>query len=241
MCDPMEPHLLFDGEEVFLDTSVVLNRVHREVETNRGSAELYSCEQIDMTLGSTVVDEINRRIDVRKMVYRDMSAFINNSSKSDDDDVHIVYKYDVCTRDAAQELDLTDHDITHIRNLQHHVASDCDKPAYILRKYNRMIKKRCDSQIQDYGTFENTGDEDLARDIGDRIQNHSDGKVLSQAVKWKHVRENNEGVTVEAVISDDRDMHTNEDEINEEITDHNSRFSTLKIIALTEFLEDDGN
>lgn len=200
------PEAIIDGDEIFLDTSVVLNYAHIEVEGNKGSHEVLRCDSFDKTIGSTVRSELESRLDVRKDVYRDFSKFLKENRGSKGADLHIVYKYDSKSRDEIRDLDLTQNDIDHIRRLQHHLADKCDRPQYTLRKYNRFIKRRIRDCMNEHRAFPNAGNSELARSIGKRIENHSDGKVLSQAVKWKRIRVNNEGLEVEAVISDDKTL-----------------------------------
>lgn len=231
----LPPEEVIEGDDVFLDTSVLLNHAHIEIEGNRGSKELLSCEAFNKTVGSTVEAELEDRLEVRQQVYRDLSTYLKQNRESHSSDLHIVYQYDPYSREELTELSLTKNDVKHIRRLQQHLAEECDRPQYKLRKYNRYLKKAFEAYTDQFESFPNEGEVDLAKNIGKRIDNYSDGKVLSQAVKWKRVRINNQGLEVEAVVSGDKDMYENVDEINEEIRKKYSKYSELSIHNLSVF------
>ncbi|MEA5387249.1 hypothetical protein VB779_09415 [Haloarculaceae archaeon H-GB11] len=227
------------ADEVFLDTSVFLNWIQREVEGNKGSVEIFGDSSLDKTIGTVAKDELHERCNVRKKVYRDVSVFINKSPRDDDD---FVYEYEPRKCNSGyDDLELTDNDVTHIHQLQHYIAEECDKPAYTLRRYARFFEDRLDDLLKKSENFPNEPDSDLAENIDNEIDNWKDGQVLAQAVKWKRVRVNNDGKDVDAVVSDDGDMHQNEDEINDAIesTRNHSEWSSLTIYPLTDFKQGD--
>lgn len=227
------------GNEVFLDKSVLLNRIQIEIEGNRGSRELFEDQELRKTVSEKVANAVETRIDNRSQAYRDMAIFLKNTDEDGRPSDDIVYEYEVLDSNRPpRREDLSQDDVEHIWEVQHHIAS-VDKPGYTLRKYQRAYKKRLASILDSALEFDYDGDRQLAHRIGDTIGDHEDGEVLAQAVKWKHIRVNNQNRTVETLVSKDDDMYSNENDINSTIKDTAgySIGSTLTILALHEFKE----
>lgn len=227
------------GNEVFLDKSVLLNRIQLEIEGNYGSRELFEDRDLRKTVSEKVATAVKTRVDNRSQAYRDMAVFLKNARADGDASDDTVYEYEVFDSSRPpQRDDLSQDDIEHIREAQHHMAS-VDKPGFTLRKYQRAYERRLDSILDGALEFNHEGDRQLAREIGTAIDDHEDGEVLAEAVKWKHIRVNNQNRHVEAVVSKDDDMYDNENVINSTIEDTAgySVGSTLSILALGEFKE----
>lgn len=191
-------------ENVFTDTSVLLNYVQRGVEQDRTSA-LIDSDDVEIVIGVTVADELEKVRNRRGDIYADfLDYMLKENGKIDDYDP-------VSRRPYFQE-----NDRQHVREIQMQLLQ-LDNRDTIQRRLRQMVRaaKRRLRYLQEEVVPEVLFDEQPGLEVlfglNDVIANDNDRRVIGDAALWAAEENASSGIFV---TMDKRDIIDAADDIN---------------------------
>lgn len=199
-------------QELFVDTSVLLNYVQVWLEGDEGSVAIVE-GNYDKTICPPVDDELETRCKTRRQIYIDLQKFVEQEDEEGDDDLHPVFKYKVVDFEGQNpSVPVSDHDRDHLRDLQMEFASiDDEDKFYELRKFIRSVKTRKRTVDSEITIFDEGYESDLVDEINSRIDHRQDSLVLAHGAAWRDFNGEDEDTIV---TLDYDDMINCESDIN---------------------------
>lgn len=219
---------LADPEDLFLDTSILLNYVQSDLEESTNTEELLEHDSV-FVICSVVRGEFEERCKTRRQIYKDIVRFVQE--RDIHDEPHPILEYTMLSSAQLEgDATLTRNDREHLLDLQKHFI-DTEKKLYQFRKYMRAAKRRQREIDQKVTDHEHGYDHALAEEINAVIDNWQDALVLTQGVAWKH-----SGGSGVIVTLDQNDMTDQTEAINNAIESYHSVGSQLKICRPTDVI-----
>lgn len=201
-----------ETEEVFTDTSVLLNYVLNQ--GDEGAIKLVTSSDRAIVISETVSSEFERVPERRDDIYMDLLRIVISDGENIENAV-------VSERDY-----LEGSDASYFRPLRDELVEK--RPEFRLkqlREHQKIIDRRF-GQTQEIisRVLDENEDDILISKIARSIGNEDDGKVICDAVMWS-----GEGGNGDLATLDIRHILSNDSEINEIIRDHHGSGHTLQI------------
>lgn len=228
---------------VSLDTCVLLNYIQIPFESDRGSEDLLSHENVTRIIGTVVYEELENRRSVRNQVYLDLLCVAESLDLDSGDMTIPIYEFEA--RDVElpdDDLDVTSNDLDHIEDIQWDLVGaedqeDLDDRISDLREKIRYMKARRREVDAATELFEKEYNNQLADAIDKEIHNRQDAAVISQTVAWKYDNRNIDPIPEILVTLDSKDLLDKEEDINDVIEEEYSVGSTISIKRPEDVLE----
>lgn len=228
---------------ISLDTCVLLNYIQIPFESDQGSEDLLSHENVTRIIGSVVYEELENRRSVRNQVYLDLLCVAESLDLDSGDMTIPIYEFEA--RDVelpADDLDVTSNDLDHIEDIQWDLVGaedqeDLDDRISDLREKIRYMKARRREVDAATELFEKEYNNQLADAIDEEIHNRQDAAVIAQTVAWKYDNKNIDPIPEILVTLDSKDLLDKEEDINDVIEEEYSVGSTISIKRPEDILE----
>jgi hypothetical protein len=207
-------------DNVFVDTSVLLNYAQRVIERDHTSP-LIDSDDVEIVVGVTVADELEEVRERREHIYRDFLAYLI-------DDAEDIGEYDPASRRPYFQT----NDERHVRNIQMKLAQldDRRKIQRDLRHALRSIERRLNYLIHEVfpdSLFDQQPGLTVLFALQDVIPNDKDRSVVGDAALWSAEGEESSGVFA---TTDRDDLLNLAAEINEVLKDSKGEGWTITIV-----------
>ncbi|SEH56426.1 hypothetical protein SAMN05192561_10778 [Halopenitus malekzadehii] len=207
-------------DNVFVDTSVLLNYAQRVIERDHTSP-LFDSDDVEVVVGITVADELEEVRKRREHIYEDFLAYLI-------DDTEEIGEYDPASRRPYFQA----NDERHIRNIQMKLAQLDDRRKiqrdlrHTLRSIERRLCYLADEVVPD-GLFDQQPGLTVLFALQNVIPNDKDRSVVGDAALWSAEAEESSGVFT---TTDRDDLLDLADEINEVLKGAKGEEWTITIV-----------
>lgn len=211
---------MLSSDNVFVDTSVLLNYAQRVIERDHTSP-LIDSDEVEVVVGVTVADELEEVRERREHIYEDFLAYLI-------DDMEEIGEYDPASRRPYFQS----NDERHIRNIQMKLAQLDDRRKiqrdlrHALRSIERRLSHLADEVVPD-GLFDQQPGLTVLFALQDVIPNDKDRSVVGDAALWSAEAEESSGVFT---TTDRDDLLDLADEINGVLKGAKGKEWTITII-----------
>lgn len=207
-------------DNVFVDTSVLLNYAQRVIERDHTSP-LIDSDDVEIVVGVTVANELKDVRERREHIYEDFLAYLI-------DDTEDIGEYDPASRRPYFQA----NDERHVRNIQMKLAQLDDRRKiqrdlrHALRSIERRLSYLADEVVPD-GFFDQQPGLTVLFALQDVIPNDKDRSVVGDAALWSAEGKRSSGVFA---TTDRDDLLGRADEINEVLKDAKGEKWTITIV-----------
>ncbi|MDV7351096.1 hypothetical protein R3751_15080 [Halorubrum distributum] len=207
-------------DNVFVDTSILLNYAQRVIERDHTSP-LIDSDDVEVVVGVTVADELEEVRERREHIYEDFLAYLI-------DDAEDIGEYDPASRRPYFQT----NDERHVRNIQMKLAQLDDRRKiqrdlrHALRSIERRLSYLADEVVPD-GLFDQQPGLTVLFALQDVIPNDKDRSVVGDAALWSAEAEESSGVFT---TTDRDDLLDLAEEINEVLKGAKGEEWTITIV-----------